>query len=467
MIAVFIEGSGNTEAISRAIAKRLGLPQASFSVIAGDERPLLASGKTDYASILALARKRLPSIATEPSAAERLEQGLAELFPGQRIYDSDTFAALGGDSLTYVVAASVIEEALGDLPAKWELLTLEELKEKARAAAAAPVRVRSRIHVEGEMIARCLAVTAVVVSHAQLPQQWFGSPVLAMGVRGGTDVLMLLFGFNVMRFQGPRLVAGRAFEVFKHHLTIFGIPYLALTALWFVDKAEFDVARFSAQLLLLSNYYSGDGTVLWFFEALLQMSVLLTLAFSSRTFVRAWQSWRWFPFAVVAIGAIAKVAAWSVYDPGRLGHRTPDALFFLFVAGLAFSIYRQRVAALLALLVVALELLTWGTRDTHAAVMAVCLAVMIIPRLTVPAWLGKAIFKMAASTFYIYIANPFVVRLFIGESWLGGGYPILCTFASVGAGLLLHTLVARSTRLAKRHQNRLSGSRIVTPRAPA
>jgi hypothetical protein len=455
IIAVFIEDRGNPEAIARAIARRLGLPQASLSVIVGDKRPLLASGKTDYSSILRLARESLPAVATQNSPAERLEEGFAELFPGQQLSDGDTFAALGGDSLSYVAAASVVEEALGDLPANWESLTLGELKERARAAAAVPVRDRSRVRVEGEMVARCLAVTAIVVSHAEVPQQWFGFPV-----RGGTDVLMLLFGFNVMRFQGPRLLAGRAFDVLKHHVRIFGIPYLVMLGLVFTVKPEFTIARLGTKLLLLSNYWWRDGGILWFFEALLQMSILLALAFSSRTFVRAWRSWRWFPFAVVAIGAIAKVAAWSVYDAGALGHRTPDALFFLFAAGLAFAVYRQRVAASLAVLVVALELLTRGTRDTHAAVMAVCLAIMFIRRLTVPAWLGRAIFKVTASTFYIYLASPFVRRLFGGRAGLEGEYAILCVCATFGAGLLLHTLAAwlpawrnRSNELAA-HESR-------------
>jgi acyl-CoA synthetase (AMP-forming)/AMP-acid ligase II len=439
ILAVFVEGHANAAAVARAIATRLGLPESAARVVVGDERPLLSSGKTDYAGILGLARERPAAVVAQGTPAERLEEGFAGLFPGQRISDEDTFAGLGGDSLSYVAAASVVEEALGDLPAGWESLTLGELKERARAAAAAPARDRSRLRVEGEMIARCLAVTAIVVSHAELG--WFGAPV-----RGGTDVLMLLFGFNVMRFQGPRLLAGRALEVLKHHLRIFAVPYLVLLGLAFVAKPDFTLPQLGAKLLLVSSYGWRDRSVLWFFEALLQMSILLALAFGSRRFVRAWRSWRWFPLAVVAIGAIAKVAAWGVYDAGARDHRTPDALLYLFAAGLAFAVYPRKVAGPLAALVVALELLTRGPRETHAAVMAACLALLFIPRLTVPAWLGRAIFKVTAATFYIYVASPFVTRLVGGRAGPGGEWAILYVLATFGAGLLLHTLAARLPR---------------------
>lgn len=437
ILAVFVEGGGDPEAIARGIARRLDLPRTGVSVVVGDKRPLLGSGKTDYASILGLAQESLAVVATKESPADRLRAGFAELFPGRQISEGDTFAALGGDSLTYVAAASVVEEALGDLPTRWELLTLGELEARARAAAAGPARARPRVRVEGEMVARCLAVTAILASHADTVGHWLGFPV-----RGGTDVLMLLFGYNVMRFQGPRLLAGRALDVLKHHLRIFGIPYLVMLGLAYFVRPDFTVPQLGAKLVLLSNYGWRDRSVLWFFEALLQMCVLLALAFSSRTFARAWSSWRWFPLAVVAVGAIAKVAAWTVYDAGALDHRTPDALFFFFAAGLAFAVYGWRVAAPVALLVIALELLTRGTRETHAAVVAVCVAVTFIPRLTVPAWLGRAIYKVAASTFYIYLAHPLVVRL-VPRTALAGARAILYMGATLGAGLLLHSLAAR------------------------
>lgn len=445
IVAVFIEGSADREAVARTLAARLGLPQTTFSVLTGDRRPVMSSGKTDYPTILRRAQEdRHPAV--EARAAERLERGFAELFPGERLSDADTFAGLGGDSLSYVAATIVVEEALGELPDRWEQLTIGELKERARAAAATPVPRSSRTQLEGELVARCLAVAVVVFNHSLLPQRWFGFPLL-----GGTDVLMLLFGFNVMRFQGTRLLAGRGFDVLKHNFKIFGVPYFALMLLWFLLKWEFD----GTKLLLVSNYWHDSSAlgILWFFESLLQMTILLALAFSSEAVGRAWRSWVWLPFAVVAVGAIVKVAAWSVHDPAALGHRTPDAMFFLFAAGLALSVYRRAWGGVaIAAVVVLMELLTWGARETHFALMAVCLAIMFIPRMSVPPWLGAATFKVAASAFYIYLVTPVVMYVFVSEAGLKGQHPFLFLFTNFAAGLVLHSVVIRT--LAWRSGNR-------------
>jgi hypothetical protein len=181
---------------------------------------------------------------------------------------------------------------------------------------------------------------------------------------------------------------------------------------------------------------------LWFFEALIQMSILLVVLFKSRTFARAWRSRTWFPFAVVIVAAIVKFVAWAVYDPAPLEHRTPDALLFLFAAGMALAVYRQgSIASALAGFVIVIEMLTWGARDTHAPLMVVALATLLfLRRPAVPASLGIAVRKLAASSLYIYLASPAIAYLF----WRSGGdHPLLFLCATFGSGLLLDTVARR------------------------
>src|SRR3546814_9869012 len=58
---------------------------------------------------------------------------------------------------------------------------------------------------DSEILLRALAVTGVVANHASTNTNWhFG---------GGADVLMLLVGFNLARFNFGRLIGGQSFDV--------------------------------------------------------------------------------------------------------------------------------------------------------------------------------------------------------------------------------------------------------------
>jgi hypothetical protein len=92
--------------------------------------------------------------------------------------------------------------------------------------------------------------------------------------------------------------------------------------------------------------------------------------------------------------------------------------------------------------------------------MAVCLALTMVRSVAVPAWLGGAVTTVAASAYYVYIANPAVVYLFNSRAGLAGGHPILCIVSSFGAGVLLHRVAAELlARMRRRRVDAPAGAR--------
>src|SRR3546814_6668252 len=108
---------------------------------------------------------------------------------------------LEGDSLSYVSVGSEVDRRRGYLPEGWEHLTVAEIDAlEPRTQTPADKLLKP---CDSEILLRALAVTGVVANHASTNTNWhFG---------GGADVLMLLVGFNLARFNFGRLIEiGRA-----------------------------------------------------------------------------------------------------------------------------------------------------------------------------------------------------------------------------------------------------------------
>src|SRR3546814_8793149 len=74
------------------------------------------------------------------------------------------------------------------------------------------------------MLLRWLAVTGVFANHASTNTNWhFG---------GGADVLMLLVGFNLARFNFGRLIGGQSFDVLFALIRRVILPYCAILSVY-------------------------------------------------------------------------------------------------------------------------------------------------------------------------------------------------------------------------------------------
>lgn len=141
------------------LAQRYGLPKARFAAIHFAQLPRLESGKIDYRAIDAARAPIQPQDSLLGAVFSRrmleltLEEGarllglgaptrgsVAEIFCSvlalERVAETDTFASLAGDSLSYVDASVALEEHLDALPRGWERMSVAQL-ERLKADGAA------------------------------------------------------------------------------------------------------------------------------------------------------------------------------------------------------------------------------------------------------------------------------------------------------------------------------------------
>lgn len=124
--------------LCRILEEDLKLPKAYYSIHMLDEYPLLSSGKVDYKTIKTLGESA--SFQEKPGFISRFfgkqsssgdQQNVADVFESvfgkTALEDGVSFRSLGGDSLTYVKVASVLEARIANLPNDWADLPIKQL----------------------------------------------------------------------------------------------------------------------------------------------------------------------------------------------------------------------------------------------------------------------------------------------------------------------------------------------------
>ena len=436
-IYVALLSDADSAQVGQQLAAQYKLPPNVFQVEAYKELPTLASGKIDYQSILRQAQARLAATAHLPAADGRhpIEAAFAHAFPRVRVGDNDTFVGLGGDSLNYVNLSLAIEGALGFLPADWEQLTIGALC--AMRARKTPIGWWSLRTIETEVILRALAILAVVVNHA--------SDIV---VGGGAEVLMILAGYNLSRYQKARLGAGEGFTVAWSFAQRIVAPYYLILIAYLIAKQTFDLPS----LLLVSNFFGRFGSLIepfWFIEAMFQCFLVvaaLSLLAPVRRMIAA-DPWR---FGLVCLGAAitVKCLVFNVFDHGRLANRTPDATLYLIALGWCVNeattkARRWTMAGVMAALVVVqivgiprlFEAYPPPVNYAHAAWLVACAAGLLwIRRLVLPNLVHGLVGSIAAASFYIYLTHVVVLWLIYWRL----GFQDLST--NLGASVLLGLL---------------------------
>jgi len=431
-------GQGNGDSIARELGQAFGLPAALFDVEWMDEWPRLPSDKTDYPAILqaAEARRELrPAAGREASIAE----AFAALLGRAEVSADDSFVTLEGDSLSYVAAASELDRRLGYLPEGWENLMVAEID------ALVPKTARSEVlkAYDSETLLRALAITGVVANHAASGTEWhFG---------GGADVLMLLVGFSLARFNFARLSGGRSFDVLWSVIRRVILPYCLI--LWAYGLFYRDIP--ASSFLLLSNFegrFQSFLTPYWFMEALLQSMILIALLFRIRR-VRAAAETDPFLFGLWFLGgALAlKVGAFAIFQHSALQNMTPDAVLPLIACGwllfFARTPVRKMIAAAAALGFAALHVSAPALGGWDYAVvgqyrlpwlLAAVAALLFVPRVPLPPLMAKVVTWVSGASFTIYLVHVLPVHLMRYE--LHVDHAPLIVLVALGMGILVHRL---------------------------
>ncbi|MCY7403352.1 MAG: non-ribosomal peptide synthetase, partial [Cryobacterium sp.] len=205
-------------------AALVGVPMHAIGAYAVQQFPRTSSGKPDTAALVrfaglqdraAAAPSVVPGAAANRGAAvspEKIRDLLSTMLSRPAVSLDDSFAGLGGDSLSYIEVSLRLEAMLGDLPRDWPTRTARELAvfateaadgESIAQAAAGPTgpqdaavgprtrpRVTSLVRLETPAVLRAIAIVLIVGTHADL-----------FVLQGGAHLLLAVAGYNLARFQ--------------------------------------------------------------------------------------------------------------------------------------------------------------------------------------------------------------------------------------------------------------------------
>ena len=437
-LVVAVEGSHDTQLLSKVLAQGIGLPRAALQVHAVEHLPRLATGKVDYPAVLALATPAdqpapAGAGATEPAAVpDDVRQIFRDTLEREDIADGDTFVSLGGDSLSYVATSVRLEQLLGHLPADWHLTPVRDLEQRPDRKTGGKIR-RFFAPLETGIVLRAVAIVLIVSTHVGL-MKWPGM----------AHVLMAVAGYNFARFQ----LSGERIPRFRRQLT--SLARVALPSMAFIGVAYLLTDRYTLANILLLNSVVGPEEVttqwhFWFIEVLvyilLGMTVLLAIPWVDRAERRFPLL---FPFALTGLALLSR---YDIVDPG-IPHPSPT--LWLFVMGWAMARARTVVQRCVVSLLAVLTVPGCFFGDTHRelTLLAGILLLTWLPTIPVPRGLQRLVVLLASASLYAYLVHWLVYPLLEATS------PALAVAASLAAGMAYWALCTRVMGLLGRSSRR-------------
>ncbi|HRK47591.1 MAG TPA: proton-conducting transporter membrane subunit, partial [Nocardioides sp.] len=187
----FVVGARLRGRVRDLVIGATGLRGAAVRVVVLDRLPKTAAGKPDDSLLCEHVRREellAGPTTTGPVTAAEIRDLYAVVLGRPEAQVGDSFVALGGDSLSYVEVSTRLGARLGDLPRDWPTRSATELA--GLRAASDPAPRRRGVPVDTSVALRAVAITLVVVTHADLFQ-----------LQGGAHVLLAIAGYNLARFQ--------------------------------------------------------------------------------------------------------------------------------------------------------------------------------------------------------------------------------------------------------------------------
>jgi surface polysaccharide O-acyltransferase-like enzyme len=363
----------------------------------------------------------------------------------------DSFASLGGDSLTYVEVSLGLEEIVGHVPPGWESMSVARLEASARRGER---RAGAWTRMETGVALRAAAILLVLASHM--------TDVIPAG---GAHLLLALAGYSFARFTLGALDAPGRLRRAAASAARIAVPAAAWIALVMLT-----LGGYSLGAMLLVNNYTGDSSFsdgrwhYWFIEALVQILLVAALLFCVPA-VRRWERARPFAFALALLvpALVLRFGLVSVGDPTREIFR-PHTVAWLFVLGwLACRADTPARRLVASALVVACVPGFFGEPAREAIIAAGLLALLWIPTIPVPRVTARAVGLIAGASLYIYLTH--------WQVWpaLPDALPVpvlmaACVLAGVAAWRAAEWAGATVTRARRRTFPRPAISRTLRPR---
>lgn len=423
-------------------AEMLGVPVLAIGAYAVHEFPRTSSGKSDWAALVRFAASQdraaeassvLPGNASSHSAAvspEAIRDLLSTLLARPDASLDDSFASLGGDSLSYVEVSLRLEVALGGLPRDWPTRTARELAAFAEAAdgdsdgraapsavrgPAASARTRRRFgglaRLETPAVLRAIAIVLIVGTHADL-----------FAVKGGAHLLLAVAGYNLARFQFAPVPGQSRFRSLARSAAQLAVPAI----LWIGGVALLTGQYHLSTVMLVNNLVPGDGRwneqwQFWFLEAMLWTMVGLAAVFAFRAVDRLE---RRSPFGFALVGmSVALLVRLVIAGPHAEYVERYSVPVVVWLIALGWLVARADTTArrvLVSIIAVVSSFGFFGDPLREALVAGGVLALLWVPAVRVPRWLVPAIAAVAGASMFIYLTHWQVYPPFEQSApWLG------------------------------------------------
>jgi len=411
------------------------------------ELPRRASGKVDYIALASLfAETNEGPAATTP--LEQMRAAFAEIFSPRQVKSGDSFASLGGDSLSFVELSLSLKPLLDPLPRGWEHWSVSDLAKAAEVARPGKQHrfVLPLSSIDTDLALRGSAILLIVLHHATL---W--------PMAGGAAILLALMGYNLARHHARRLFAGDVGGMLRPCLRPILIYYPLLLALC-VALGDFPWQS----LLLVGNlgldgYSTADTPLItfWFVEAYAQILALAAALFAIPRLRRAVMQR---PFATGLVGLTIALGlrplADLMFDLGEMRYFfTPRILY---VPLIGWCIYfadtvQRKVAmtAVVAALVIGMMLAEGTLEITIVWIRALFLLLgagllLWSPQVYLPTILVKPITIVAAASFSIYLFHTLPFYAWLSDvDWSAPWRAPLYIVMGLGAGLGAHGVLQR------------------------
>lgn len=423
-----------------------GLPPTAVVVHVVAELPLTASGKPDHGCLASWVPAVAPPMPTPPptrsdASAEGVRDLYAHLLGRPAAGLDDSFASLGGDSLSYVEASTALATRLGDLPVGWAQLTARELAAlAARAPRPSDPRSRGRAGGRGRAVdvsaaLRAVAIMLVLITHTDI--------VL---VPGGAHLLLAVAGFNLARFnlavpgRGPRTrrLLGSLAQVAGPAAVLIGL-IAVLRGTYRPETALF------LNALTGSDRWTVDWQF-WFLEVLV-WGVVGLAALLAVPVVDRLQRRDPFAFAaVLLVGCLAVRFAWTGVEAGATERYTVGVVLWCVVLGMmaATATRRwQRMVVVAATLVSVVGF--FGDRHREAVLILGVLALLHHRPIWLPPAAASVVRVLAGASLWIYLTHWQVY-----PPLEDAGHPYLAVLASLAVGIACWLAHARVLTLLRR-----------------
>ncbi|MBB2818042.1 UNVERIFIED_ORG: acyl-CoA synthetase (AMP-forming)/AMP-acid ligase II [Rhizobium esperanzae] len=386
------------------------LPASLVSVRARRDIPRLASGKVDYAG---LRDEMLSTRETKRAAAVSVLDAYVRVFYPRSVGRSDSFVSLGGDSLRFLQLTMELDRLGIELPEGWEQTAIAELDIGPQVARTDSAEVRA---LPTDLVLRAIAILLVVIHHEML---W--------PIPGGSGVMLLLVGFSLARFQSGHFLTGNFRPALRPAINVL-IPYFLIVAAYGLAWRTVPWAS----VTLTGNFGYAEPErhemlpyLYWFIEAYAQTLLVFALVFAVpdvRRLARA------HPFAFsLALLALAVAARFSLPLFFDIGRRQIFTIYwglhlgmFGWCAGLAGKTAQRIILTAIAAAVLGYlafwETLWIGTTVKYLTIFAALLALLYLPRIHLPARLGRVVTLIAVSAFPTYLLHRFVPELLMPQA---------------------------------------------------